>query len=112
MGEITGGSTVYRLSLSTTNHVDPVENDQKTENKPNSLPQMGKGKITFPAKEEEWEREDFPSNLEEDLKELERTANLMRPKKFKFYFRALVTVLVTVALMLIAVFAWWLVYGI
>ena len=79
------------------------------------FPQMGKGKITFPAKEEEWEREDFPSNLthlEEDLKVLERTANLMRPKKFKFYFRALVTVLVTVALMLIAVFVWWLVYGI
>ena len=70
---------------------------------------MGKGKITFPAREEEWEREDFEEQLE---KELERTANLMRPRKFKFYFRALITVLVAVALMLVAVFAWWLVYGV
>ena len=70
---------------------------------------MGKGKITFPARdEEEWER-DFEEELE---KELERTSNLMRPRKFKFYFRALITVLVAVALMLVAVFAWWLVYGV
>ena len=74
--------------------------------------QMGKGKITFPVRdeEEEWERENF--NEEELEKELERTANLLRPKKFKFYYRALVTILVAVALMLMAVFAWWLVYGI
>ena len=72
---------------------------------------MGKGRITFPVREEEeWEREDF--NEEELEKELERTANLVRPKKFKFYFPALVAVLVAVALMLIAVFAWWLVFGI
>ena len=161
LGEIVGGSTVS-IAKDHYQHLDIT--------KLNAL-QMGKGRITFPLDaEDDW--------TEEDLKELERSHNLVLErshnldlerssylelarvhnsllershnldlekshhldlekspylafersnnlaqlektkedsppsKKFKFYFCSLVTVLVIVALALIAVFAWWLVFDV
>ena len=48
-----------------------------------------------------------------NLTQLEKTNEHLPPsKKFKVYFCSLVTVLVIVALALIAVFAWWLVFDV
>ena len=65
LGEITGGSTVC---FQTNQHV-PHKHISRTITELNiAFLQMGKGKITFPANEEEWERED------EDLKEVEKAS--------------------------------------